>query len=114
MPDPEVTNWFGDIVSHPKVVVEARSVDDIVAVLKDSGRYPAPVRAVGSNHSTSPCGVAEGGTLIKMSAMNRVLNIGPDTVTVQAGAIYIDVAQELEKHGLQFHVNTEIGSLSIG
>ena len=40
MADPEVTNWFGDIVSHPKVVVDANSVDDIVAVLKDSGKYP--------------------------------------------------------------------------
>ena len=30
-----VTNWFGDIVSHPQVVVEANSVDDIVRILKD-------------------------------------------------------------------------------
>ena len=66
-----VTNWFGDLTSHPQVVVEAASVDDIVTVLKDPGQYPSPVRAVGSNHSTSPCGVADGGTLIKMSKMNR-------------------------------------------
>ena len=72
------------------------------------------MRAVGSNHSTAPVGVADGGTLIKMSKMNRILEIGTDTVTVQAGAIAIDVAQELEKHGLQFYVNTEIGSLSVG
>ena len=49
-----------------------------------------------------------------MSKMNRILEIGTDTVTVQAGAIYIDVAHELEKHNLQFYVNTEIGSLSVG
>jgi FAD/FMN-containing dehydrogenase len=72
------------------------------------------VRAVGSNHSTSPVGVAEGGTLIKMSRMNRILEIGKDTATVQAGAIALDVARELQKHGLQFYVNTEIGSLSVG
>jgi FAD/FMN-containing dehydrogenase len=109
-----VTNWFGDLVSHPRVVVEATSVDDIVKILKDPDHYPSPVRAVGSNHSTSPVGVAEGGTLIKMSRMNRVLEIGADTVTVQAGAIAIDVAHELQKHGMQFYVNTEIGSLSVG
>src|SRR5262245_18644435 len=114
MPEITVTNWFGDLVSHPQVVVEPNSVDDIVAVLKDPGRYPSPVRAVGSNHSTSPCGVAEGGTLIKMSKLNKILNIGTDTVTVQAGAIAIDVAHELQKHNLQFYVNTEIGSLSVG
>jgi FAD/FMN-containing dehydrogenase len=109
-----ITNWFGDLVSHPRVVVEATSVDDIVRILKDPDQYPSPVRAVGSNHSTSPVGVAEGGTLIKMSRMNRILEIGADTVTVQAGAIAIDVAHELQKHGLQFYVNTEIGSLSVG
>lgn len=111
---PQVTNWFGDITSNPAVVVQASSVDDIVAVLKNPGQYPSPVRAVGSNHSTSACGVADGGTLIQMSKMNAIVKIASDTVTAQAGAIYIDVAQELEKRGLQFFVNTEIGNLSVG
>ena len=109
-----ITNWFGDVVSHPKVVVDALSVDDIVKVLKDPVNYPSPVRAVGSNHSTAPVGTAEGGTLIRMSGMNRVLKIGADSVAVQAGAIALDVAHELERHGMQFYVNTEIGSLSVG
>ena len=102
---PTITNWFGNITSHPAVVVEAASVDDIVAVLKDPGQYPSPVRAVGSNHSTSACGTADGGTLIQMSKMNAIVEIASDTVTAQGGAIYIDVAQELEKHELQFYVN---------
>ena len=114
MPDTTVTNWFGDLVSHPLVVVEASSVDDIVAVLKNPGQYPSPVRAVGSYHSTSPCGSADGGTIIKMSNMNRILEITADTVTVEAGALYIDIAKALEAKQLQFHVNTEIGSLSAG
>jgi FAD/FMN-containing dehydrogenase len=114
MADPVVTNWFGDLVSHPKVVVEATSVEEIVAVLKDPVRYPSPVRAIGSNHSTARCGVADGGTVIKMTKMNRVVEITADTCTVQAGAIHLDVARELEKHNLQFYVNTEIGSLTVG
>ena len=109
-----VTNWFGNITSHPAVVVEATSLNDIIAVMKDPKRYPSPVRAVGSNHSTSACGTADGGTLIKMSKMNRILEIGSDTVAAQGGAIYIDVAKKLEKRHLQFYVNTEIGSLSVG
>ena len=109
-----ITNWFGDLVSHPQVVVEVKSVGEIVAILKDPVKYPSPVRAVGSNHSTTECGVADGGTLIKMSGLNRILEIGPDTVTAQGGAIYIDIAQELQKQNLQFYVNTEIGSLSVG
>ncbi|MBT9331598.1 FAD-binding oxidoreductase [Paracidobacterium acidisoli] len=108
-----VTNWFGNIVSHPQVIVDANSVDDIIAVFKNPSTYPSPVRAVGSNHSTAPCGVAEGGTLIRMK-MNQILNIGPDTLTVQADAIHLDMAKALEAKGMQFYVNTEIGRLSAG
>lgn len=114
MPTITVTNWFGDLVSHPNVVVEAHSTEDVVAILKDPTKYPSPVRAVGSNHSTARCATVEGGTLIKMSNMNRILNITNETVTAQAGALYIDIAQELEKRGLQFYVNTEIGNLTVG
>ena len=35
-------------------------------------------------------------------------------MTVQAGALYIDVNPELRKHGLQFYVNVELGNLTIG
>lgn len=108
-----VTNWFGNIVSHPAVIVEAHSVADIIAVMKDPEKYPSPVRAVGSNHSTAPCGVADGGTLIKMK-MNQILNIGPDSLTVQADALHLDMAKALQAKQLQFYVNTEIGNLSAG
>jgi FAD/FMN-containing dehydrogenase len=114
MPDLAVQNWFGDIVSHPRVVVEAKSAAGIARILKDPDKYPSPVRAVGSNHSTAPCGVADGGTMVRMRGMNRILELTDETVTVQAGAILIDVAHELKRRGLQFHVNTEIGNLSIG
>jgi FAD binding domain len=108
-----VTNWFGNIVSHPAVIVDANSVDDIVRVLKDPATYPSPVRAVGSNHSTAPCGVADGGTLIRMK-MNQILSMGPGGLTVQADATHLQMAKALEAQNLQFYVNTEIGSLSAG
>jgi FAD/FMN-containing dehydrogenase len=114
MPETTVTNWFGDLASHPAVVVEAASTDEVVAILRNPDRYPSPVRAIGSFHSTAACGTADGGTMIRMSKMNRILKIGSDTVTVEAGAIYIDIAKELEKHQLQFYINTEIGNLSAG
>ena len=108
-----VTNWFGDVVSHPAVVVDAETADDLVKVMTQPTRYPSPVRAVGSNHSTTPCGAIEGGTLVRMK-MNRVLDISGDALRVEAGATYFDLAKELEQHGLQFYVNTEIGGLSAG
>jgi len=109
-----VTNWFGDLVWHPKALAQPASAGDIVAILKNPDKYPSPVRAIGSNHSTERCGVAEGGTVIDMSGMNKILAITGDTVTAQAGAIYVDIAKELEKQGLQFYVNTEIGNITAG
>jgi FAD/FMN-containing dehydrogenase len=114
MPAAAVTNWFGDIPSHPAIVVEAASTDEVIAILRDPVRYPSPVRAIGSFHSTAGCGSTDGGTLVRMSKMNRILHVGTDIATVEAGAIYIDIAKELEKLGLQFYVNTEIGNLSAG
>lgn len=109
-----VSNWFGDIVSTPTVVVEAKSVRDIVRILKDPAKFPSPVRAFGSNHSTAAVTSANGGTMISMREMNKVLSITDDSVTVEAGAILIDVANALKQRGLQFFVNTEIGNLSMG
>jgi FAD/FMN-containing dehydrogenase len=110
----QVRNWFGNIVSFPSVVTEAENVQDMIAIVQDTEKYPSPVRAVGSNHSTTPCGVADNGTVVVMRKMNRILDIGDDTVTAEAGALYIDVAKELQRHSLQFYVNVEIGNLTIG
>ena len=111
---PVVNNWFGDIQTRPRVVVKPTTVEEIVAVLRNPDKYPSPVRAVGSNHSVTRCTVADGGTQIDMTAFTKIVQIGPDTVTAQAGALYIDVAKELDKHNLQFYVNIELGNLTIG
>jgi FAD/FMN-containing dehydrogenase len=111
---PEVANWYGDLVSRPRVVTSARSVEDIVDVMRDTTAFPAPVRAHGSRHSTTLCGAAEGGTVVDMRKLDRIVSVGPDTVTAEAGALYIDVAKELEKRDLQFYVNIELGNLTMG
>ncbi|MEZ5403167.1 MAG: FAD-binding oxidoreductase [Bryobacteraceae bacterium] len=110
----EVSNWFGDLIAHPRVLAEASSVQDIVDILRNPRKFPSPVRAFGSNHSTAACSAADGGTMIRMLGMNRVLEVTTDTVRVEAGAILYDVAHHLQERGMQFYVNTEIGNLSIG
>lgn len=111
---PELVNWDGSIVMRPHVIAYPATVDELVAIMKDTARYPSPVRAVGSNHSSTFCTVSDGGTAVSMKHFNRIIAIKDNTVTVQAGALYIDVAEELRKHGKQFHVNLEIGCLSMG
>src|SRR5262245_13507926 len=98
----EAHNWFGDIRFHPSVVVQPTSEAELISIVKDKMNFPSPVRAVGSNHSTTRCVVSEPGTAIDMKGMNRILRIGQDTVVAQAGALYIDVAKELQRQNLQF------------
>ncbi len=110
----DVRNWFGDLDWEAGAVVDAKSVEEIVAVMRDPAKYASPVRGRGSGHSTTVCGVADGGTVVSMKGMNRILDIGTDTVTAEAGAMLIDIAKELEKRGLQFYVNIELGNATIG
>jgi FAD/FMN-containing dehydrogenase len=109
-----VTNWEGGVTYRPAVVVKPQTCDDIVRVLRDRQAYPSPVRAVGKLHSPAPCSADVGGTMLDMTGMTRIIEIGEDFVTAEAGALYIDVAEELARHNKQFHVNTEIGNITLG
>lgn len=109
-----ITNWEGGVTYRPAVVVRPKTIDDVVRVVKDAASYPSPVRAVGKLHSPAPCSADIGGTMLDMTGMTRILDIGHDYVTAEAGALYIDVAEELARHGKQFHVNTEIGNVTLG
>ena len=48
-----VKNWFGAITSSPSTVVEVRTVDEIVAIVKDA-KKGCPFRYE-HNHSTTAC-----------------------------------------------------------
>jgi FAD/FMN-containing dehydrogenase len=113
-PPGAITNWEGGVTYRPAVVVRAQTIDDVVRVVTDRANYPSPVRAVGKLHSPAPCSAADGGTMLDMTGMTRIVEIGADYVTAEAGALYIDVAEELARRGKQFHINTEIGNVTLG
>jgi L-gulonolactone oxidase len=71
------------------------------------------VRPAGSMHSTARMNGDDGGTMVDMKAMNRILNFGEDTVTVEGGVSYQTVSNALKERGLQFHVMTEIGNVTL-
>ena len=112
--DVTVKTWDGTWTYHPKVVATPESVEDLVEILTDEVRFPSPVRPAGSMHSTARINGDDGGTMVDMKAMNRILHFTDDTVTVEAGATYIVVSNALKDRGLQFHVTTEIGNVTLG
>src|SRR5688572_25000477 len=83
--------------------------------MRDSVRYPSPVRAMGSHHSLTPCAVSDG-TVVNMSRMTGIIAIDPvlQTITAEAGLQYIDANAALRKQNLQFILNIEIGNMTLG
>ncbi len=112
--DVTITSWDGTWTYHPKVLVTPESVEDIVEIVKSVVRFPSPVRPAGSMHSTARMNGDDGGTMVDMKGMNRILRFGEDTVTVESGVSYIAVSNALKERGLQFHVTTEIGNVTLG
>src|SRR5690606_32456258 len=100
--------------SGPAVVVRPTSASEILQVLQDTKRYPSPVRPIGSGSSTTRCTAANGGTLLDLSQMNRVLKIDDDTVTVQPGISLPELADVLSEHGLELIGGFDLANRSVG
>jgi hypothetical protein len=110
-----ITNYDGAIVTTPQVLVKPKSVEELQEILRDTNKYPAPVRAMGSNHSLTPC-AASTGTIIDMSGLKAIVKIDEQamTLTAQAGLQIVEASRELRKKKLQFLLNIEIGNLTLG
>ena len=113
--DVTIKTWDGTWTYHPKIVVTPESVEDLVEIMVDTVRFPSPVRPAGSMHSTARMnGDDEGGTMVDMKSMNRILHFTDDTVTVEAGVTHIELANALKERGLQPYITTEIGNVTLG
>ena len=110
-----ITNYDGAIVTTPKAHVHPKSVEELQEILRQPDRYPSPVRAMGSNHSLTPC-AASTGTIIDMSGLKAIVKIDQAamTLTAQAGLQLVDAAAALRKEELQFLLNIEIGNITLG
>jgi FAD/FMN-containing dehydrogenase len=98
----------------PAVTIQASTPTEILQVLSDWKRYPAPVRPIGSGSSMTRCITANGGTQLDLSAMNRVLKIDRDTVTVQPGISLPDLAEVLADEGLELVGGFDLASRTVG
>lgn len=98
----------------PAVVAQATTPSEILAVLRDPARYPAPVRPIGSGSSTTRCITANGGTQLDLSGMKRVLKITEDTVTVQPGIPLHELAEVLAEQGLELVGGFDLANRTVG
>jgi hypothetical protein len=111
----QVVNYDGSITATPQELAYPESVEEIQAILRDSVRFPSPVRAMGSYHSLTPC-VSTTGTIVNMTRMNKVLAIDTTnmTFTAQGGIQVIEASKALRAQNLQLMLNIEIGNMTLG
>ncbi|XOV82417.1 MAG: FAD-binding protein [bacterium] len=107
-------NWARTVTSYPTVIARPESEADVIALLRDTANYPAPVRPMGHYHSTTACAVTQQGTLVDMTRMKEVIEITDQFVRVQAGAQFLDVMHALKAQGLHFPVDLQIGNVTLG
>jgi UDP-N-acetylenolpyruvoylglucosamine reductase len=110
-----ITNYDGGIVTTPQQHVHPKTVQELQEILRDRQKYPSPVRAMGSNHSLTPC-AASTGTVVSMDGFTKIVKIdtAKKTLTAQAGVQLVDAAAALRKKNLQFMLNIEIGNITLG
>ena len=110
-----ITNYDGGIVTTPQQIARPTTVGELQEIMRDTVKYPSPVRAMGSYHSLTPC-ASSTGTIVDMDGFNKVLRIDAEamTITAQAGTQLVDAAAALRKLNLQFMLNIEIGNITLG
>jgi L-gulonolactone oxidase len=94
-------NWSGEQRCRPQRIVHARSVDDVVAAVREAARGGLTVRAVGSGHSFTDLVVTDG-VLVEIGAMDRVLSVDAHSglVRVEAGITIHALSAALAACGL--------------
>lgn len=96
------------------VVVRPQSSEDIVDAMSDARRFPSPVRPLGSNSATSRCNAAHRGTVLDMTALDRLVDLTKETVTVQAGMRLRDLAATLGEAGYELSGSAESSDRTVG
>ena len=65
-----ITNYDGGIITTPQQLVHPKTVEELQEILRDTDKYPSPVRAMGSYHSLTPC-ASSTGTIVNMDGFTR-------------------------------------------
>ncbi len=113
----ELATNFGHIHHWtPRFVVEPRHAADVAAVIRFARENRLHVSARGAAHSQSQLAISDGGILLDMRSMGRVLSVDPEgeTVEVEAGVVWRDLVHHLKRFGLVPRVLTNNLSVTVG
>lgn len=111
--------WNGMIDRYPALIARCNSVEDVVAAVNFAREQGLQVAVRGGGHNVAGHGTSDGGLVIDMGAMNRVV-VDPEAQTVQAGggATIGDLDTATQQYGLVVPMGvvsaTGIAGLTLG
>jgi FAD-linked oxidoreductase len=94
-------NWSGSVQSQPRQIVQPRTIDDLIRVVRGYGRAGRHIRVVGTGHSFTPL-VQTNDILLSLAHIQGIERIDRErrTVTVLAGTTLKHLGDTLLQHGL--------------
>ena len=104
-----MTNWAGNVTYSTERVLRPRSVEEAQELIAAG----ASLKPMGSRHSFSLVGDSTG-ALLSTEHLNRIVEIGDDTVTVGAGIRYGELAAALDDHGVALLNFASLPHISVG
>ena len=111
--------WNGSVDRRPALIARCRSEDDVRAGVRFAAAHDMLLAVRGGGHHIAGNGVAEGGLLLDLSAMNQV-SIDPArrTARVGPGALLADFHREAQAYGLAtplgINSTTGVAGLTLG
>ncbi|MDE0849859.1 FAD-binding oxidoreductase [Yoonia sp.] len=98
------TDWTGDYVLNPAVVVRPGSTDEVAAVLRIANAAGLAVVPVSGNTGLTGATSNDGALMLSVDRLNAVRKIDPDarSIVVEAGVILSNIHNAADEHDLIF------------
>jgi L-gulono-1,4-lactone dehydrogenase len=106
------SNWTGDQRCAPAAIVRPASEEELPAAVRDAVARGLGVRVAGSGHSFTDI-ACTGGVLLDLGALDRVLAVDGELVTVQAGITLRRLGEELAARGLALENQGDIDAQTL-
>jgi FAD/FMN-containing dehydrogenase len=93
--------WNGAINRRPRLIARCSGTADVTAAVRFGREHDLEIAIRGGGHNVAGTAVCDDGIVIDLSAM-RAVRVDADrgTVEVQGGALWADVDQQTQDHGL--------------
>ena len=114
---PALLTNFGNLVhGSPRLVVSPKSARDVIATVVFAREQGLTVSTRGAGHSQSRLAISDGGILLSMGSMRRILatDRSAPTVDVEAGVVWRDLVRQLAPDQLTPPVLTNNLSVTVG